>query len=92
MHEQSWYMREKAVAAQGRRVRRANHCEQQVTEYGEKLIWVIDQGEWQARVAYKTRHAAIEAAEELALMDESGRALRAWAVRQWAEEREARGE
>lgn len=61
--EDSLYMREKTLAQHGLAVRRANHFEQQINEYGEKLRWVVDRGERQALTAYRTKIEAIEAAE-----------------------------
>lgn len=60
---ESMYKREQALRARGMGVRRANHFEQQMTEYGEKLIWVIDRGERQALKAFATKAQAISAAE-----------------------------
>jgi hypothetical protein len=57
-------MREKALKAKGITVRRANHFEQTINEYGEKLIWVIDRGEFQALKAYRTKEDALKAAEQ----------------------------
>src|SRR5262245_18661977 len=60
----SQYMREKALRDQGITVRRANHFEQRINEYGEKLTWVIDRGEVQALIAYRTKEDALRAAEQ----------------------------
>jgi hypothetical protein len=59
----SIYQCEKALRAQGITVRRANHCEQTINEYGEKLIWVVDRGgNRHPRIAYRTKAQALEAA------------------------------
>jgi hypothetical protein len=60
----SMYKREQALKAQGMNVRRANHAEQTVNEYGDKLTWVVDLGgQRQARQAYRTKAEALAAAE-----------------------------
>ena len=61
---ESIYKREKVLKAQGIEIRRATHFEAQRSPYGEKLIWVIDCGEWQALKAYPTKMAAIIDAEK----------------------------
>ena len=45
-------------------IRRANHFEERINEYGTKLVWVIDQGDYQALTAYPTLNAAIVAVLE----------------------------
>ena len=58
------YTRLQALEAQGIHIRRANHAEQTLNEYGEKLLWVIDLGgQRQARKAFRTKAEAVEAAE-----------------------------
>jgi hypothetical protein len=57
------YKRLQALKSQGVTLRRANHAEQRINEYGEKLVWVIDKGEYQALNAYRTKRDALEAAE-----------------------------
>ena len=59
------YKREQALKAQGLTVRRANHFEHTINEYGEKLAWVIDRGAFQALRAYRTKVEAMEAAESM---------------------------
>jgi hypothetical protein len=60
----STYAREKALKERGVTIRRANHFEQTTNEYGDKLIWVIDRGEFQALRVFKTKGEAIAAAEQ----------------------------
>jgi hypothetical protein len=58
------YTRIQVLAAAGITVRRANHFEEQRTEYGDKLIWVLDRGgNRQATRAYRTKEEAMQAAE-----------------------------
>lgn len=45
-------------------VRKAQRFEQQTNEYGEKLTWVIDAGDRQARTAYASLHTALAAVLE----------------------------
>jgi hypothetical protein len=66
MEEHRIYKRLQALEAQGLTIRRANHFEQRINEYGEKLIWVINRGEQQALKAYRTKRETIQAAEEYA--------------------------
>ena len=63
---QSLYQRIKSLQARGLTVRHANHFEQTINEYGEKLNWVVDLGEGKrARRAYKTKEEALNAAERM---------------------------
>ena len=60
----SLYRRIAALKAHGIEIRRANHFEQTVNEYGEKLTWVIDGGAHrQALRAFRTKAEAVAAAE-----------------------------
>jgi hypothetical protein len=56
----STYTQLQALQAVGITIRRANHCEETITEYGEQLQWVIDLGgQRQARHIYRTKAEAI---------------------------------
>lgn len=58
------YARTQRLAAHGIAVRHAQKFEQTVDEYGTKLKWVVDLGGGrQARTAYPTQEAAMQAAE-----------------------------
>lgn len=61
------YQIEKKLNFLGINIRYANHFEQKVNEYGEKLRWVIDNsnGEEQQLIAYKTKKEALEKALSL---------------------------
>ena len=60
---ESLYLRQKALEDKGVTIRRANHFEQTIDQYGTRLRWVIDRGEFQALKVYPTKLAAIEDAE-----------------------------
>lgn len=61
---ESLYARTQKLAARGITIRRANHFEEQRSPYGDKLCWVIDRGgQRQATVAYRSKMAALDAAE-----------------------------
>jgi hypothetical protein len=62
---ESLYRWEQTLRANGITVRRANHSEETVNEYGERLAWVVDLGgQRQARTAYRTKAEALAKAEE----------------------------
>lgn len=61
------YQIEKKLNDLGIMIRNANHFEEKLNEYGEKLRWVIDNscGQRLQLVAYKTKKEALEKARSL---------------------------
>lgn len=57
-------------------IRKANHFEQSVNEYGEKVRWVVDQGERQSPRGEQTRAGAFgNALSDLGVFEPSETAL-----------------